>query len=50
VQIRGNGILVDTAQGINILANEIFANKRTGAYLATNKPLMIIKQEKENGY
>jgi len=50
VQIRGNGVLIDTAQGVNILANEIFANKKTGAYLATNKPLMIIKQEKDSIY
>jgi lipopolysaccharide export system protein LptA len=50
VQIQGNGVLIDTAQGINILANEIFANKKTGAYLATKKPLMIIKQEKDSIY
>ena len=50
VQIRGNGVLIDTVQGVNILANEIFANKKTGAYLATNKPLMIIKQEKDSIY
>lgn len=50
VQIRGNGVLIDTAQGVNILANEIFANKKTGAYLATKKPLMIIKQEKDSIY
>ncbi len=48
VQIRGNGILIDTAQGVNILANEIFANKKTGAYLATKNPLMIIKQETDS--
>ncbi len=50
VQIRDNGILIDTAQGINILANEIFANKKTGAYLATRNPLMIIKQESDSIY
>ena len=50
VQIRENGILIDTAQGINILANEIFANKKTGAYLATRNPLMIIRQESDSMY
>lgn len=50
VQIRGNGVLIDTAQGVNILANEIFANKRKAAYMATKKPLMIIKQEKDSIY
>ena len=50
IQIRGNGVLIDTVQGVNILANEIFANKKTEAYLATKKPLMIIKQEKDSIY
>ena len=50
VQIEGRGVLIDTAQGVNILANRIFANKKTSAYLATQKPLMIIKQEKDSIY
>lgn len=48
VQIEGNGVLIDTAQGVNILAHQIFANKKTGAYLATRDPLMIIKQDKDS--
>jgi lipopolysaccharide export system protein LptA len=50
IQIEGRGVLIDTAQGVNILANRIFANKKTSAYLATQKPLMIIKQEKDSLY
>jgi lipopolysaccharide export system protein LptA len=50
IQIDGRGILIDTAQGVNILANRIFANKKSAAYLATQKPLMIIKQEKDSIY
>ncbi len=50
MQIEGNAVLIDTAQGVNILANRIFANKKTGAYLATLKPLMIIRQEKDSIY
>lgn len=49
-QIEGRGILIDTAKGINILADKIFANKRSEAFLATNKPLMIIRQEKDSIY
>ncbi len=49
-QIRGNGVLIDKKQGVSILANEIFSNKKTEAYLATRKPLMIIKQEKDSIY
>jgi len=50
VQIRGRGVLIDTAKKIVILANSIFANKRTEAFLATQKPLMIVKQEKDSIY
>jgi lipopolysaccharide export system protein LptA len=50
VQIEGRGVLVDTAKGINILADRIFANKNSEAFLATNKPLMIVKQEKDSIY
>jgi len=50
VQILGNGVLIDTAQGISILANEIFADRNKEAYLATRKPLMIIKQETDSIY
>lgn len=50
VQIRGRGVLIDTAQKISILADNIFANKKTGAFLATKKPLMIIKQENDSIY
>lgn len=50
VQILGNGVLIDTTQGISILANEIFADRKKAAYLATRKPLMIIKQDKDSIY
>jgi lipopolysaccharide export system protein LptA len=50
VQIEGRAILIDSCQGVNILADRIFANKKTGAYLATRKPLMIIRQEKDSIY
>lgn len=48
VQVEGNAILVDSCQGVIILANQIFANKKTEAYLATKKPVMIIKQDKDS--
>jgi lipopolysaccharide export system protein LptA len=49
-QVDGRGVLIDTAQGINILADRIFANKKTDAFLATKKPLMIIRQDKDSIY
>ncbi|RYZ24412.1 MAG: OstA family protein [Chitinophagaceae bacterium] len=48
VQIEGLAVLIDSCQGVNILADRIFANKKTGAYLATKKPLMIIRQDKDS--
>ena len=50
VHIRGRGVLKDTAKGISILAEEIFVNKNTEAFLATVKPLMIVKQETDSIY
>jgi lipopolysaccharide export system protein LptA len=50
IQIRGRGVLIDTAKGISILANSIFANRKSEAFLATQKPLMIIRQEKDSIY
>jgi lipopolysaccharide assembly outer membrane protein LptD (OstA) len=49
-QVRGNGVLIDKKNGVTILANEIFANKKKEAYLATRKPVMIIKQETDSIY
>ena len=50
VQIEGRGVLIDTSKGISILADRIFANKKSEAFLATNKPLMIVKQEQDSIY
>ncbi len=43
-EYRGNVIYRDTAEGISILANNLKTSKKTSAFLATEKPLMIIKQ------
>lgn len=50
IRIEGRGVLIDTAKGISILAERIFANKKTEAFLATQKPLMIVKQERDSIY
>ncbi len=50
VQMRGNAVLIDMAQGVSVLANEIFINKKTDAFLATRKPLMIVKQDDDSIY
>ncbi len=45
---RGNAVFKDTAQGISILANDLKANKKTNTLLATQRPLMIIKQKEDS--
>ena len=50
IRIEGRGVLIDTAKGISILSEKIFANKKTEAFLATQKPLMIVKQERDSIY
>jgi lipopolysaccharide export system protein LptA len=49
-QITGNAVIVDTAQGTTIIGGVIIANNNTESFLAFNKPLMIVKQEKDSIY
>jgi lipopolysaccharide export system protein LptA len=46
----GNVLIRDTAQGTTILAGTVFRNNDSEAMLATGKPLMIIKQDKDSIY
>jgi len=50
IQMRGRAVMKDTAKGMNVLADEIFINQKTDAFLATKKPLMIIKQDNDSIY
>jgi len=47
-QVEGNGVFIDTAQGISVLANQLFSNRNTGAFLATKKPVLIIRQKNDS--
>ena len=46
--LTGNAVFRDTAEGLSVIANSIVSNRNTGSMIATQKPLMIITQEKEN--
>jgi lipopolysaccharide export system protein LptA len=48
MQIQGNGVMIDTAKGINLLANKIFIDRKRDALLATQKPVMTIKQKNDS--
>jgi lipopolysaccharide export system protein LptA len=47
---RGNAVFRDTAQNLSVIANLMIANKKTNTLLATQRPLMIIKQDKDSLY
>jgi lipopolysaccharide export system protein LptA len=40
----GNAIYIDTTQGIKLLANYMFNNKKKNTFFATQRPLLILKQ------
>jgi lipopolysaccharide export system protein LptA len=49
-QFMGNVVYNDTANGVSILSNQLFANNKKSAVLATEKPLMIIRQRGDSLY
>ncbi|MEQ1676019.1 MAG: OstA-like protein [Chitinophagaceae bacterium] len=49
-QARGNVIIKDSAQGTTIIAGEVYRDNKRDRMLATNKPLMIIKQDNDSIY
>lgn len=50
VQMEGNAIIIDTAGGYSILANQVFLNKKNNSFLATRKPVLILKQKNDSTY
>ena len=49
-KLRGNAVFVDTAQGISVLSNFMLINRNDETFLATQRPLMILKQDKDSIY
>ena len=47
-EARGNVIYRDTAQKITLFANHLNSNRKDNSFLATEKPVMIIKQEDDS--
>lgn len=46
----GNAVYRDTAQGFSVIANSLVADKKNNTLLATQKPLMILKGDKDSIY
>jgi lipopolysaccharide export system protein LptA len=49
-EANGNVQYKDTAQGILLFSNRVFFNKEKKNFLATEKPVMVIVQEKDSIY
>ena len=47
---RGSVVYKDTAQGVVLISNHLFGNREKKSVLATEKPVMIIKQEADSIY
>ncbi len=50
VQLTGNAVVTDTAQGTTVIAGLIVQDRKNERTLATNKPLMIIRQDDDSIY
>ncbi|HVV02972.1 MAG TPA: OstA-like protein [Puia sp.] len=46
----GHAVYRDTTEGVAIIAGRMYSNKKKNFFLATEKPLMILKQEKDSIY
>ncbi|HEV3411862.1 MAG TPA: OstA-like protein [Puia sp.] len=46
----GNADYRDTAQGIRLVADHMINNRKKNTFLATKRPMMIIKQDKDSIY
>ncbi len=49
-QFKKNVIYKDTAQGISILSNSLIVDRKNSKFLATEHPVMVLKQEKDSIY
>lgn len=49
-EASGNVVYRDTAQGVTIFANNLKSNGNQSSFLATQKPIMVIKQDKDSIY
>lgn len=49
-QMEGNAVIIDSAGGYIIIANEVFLNKKNNSFLATRKPVLIIIDKNDSTY
>ncbi|MEO6836988.1 MAG: OstA-like protein [Ginsengibacter sp.] len=49
-QLEGNAVIIDSAGGYTIIANQIFMNKKNNSFLATRKPVLILKGKSDSTF
>jgi len=49
-EASGNVVYKDTAQGVTIFSNNLKSNGEVSSFLATQKPIMVIKQDEDSIY
>jgi len=49
-KFRGNAVLIDSAEGIIVIANYMEVSRNDNSFFATQQPLMILKQESDSIY
>jgi len=47
---RGHAVFNDTVQNLTLISDLMIANKKANTFLATEKPLIILKQDKDSIY
>ena len=47
---RGHAVLIDTAEGMRLLADTMVNSKKRNRFFATGRPLMALKQDKDSIY
>jgi lipopolysaccharide export system protein LptA len=47
---QGHAVFRDTVQNLTLISNLMIANKKTNSFLATQQPLIILKQDKDSIY
>ena len=49
-QLEGDAVIIDSANGFIVSGNQVFINKKNNSFLATRKPVLIIKQKNDSTY
>ncbi|MEO6328731.1 MAG: OstA-like protein, partial [Ginsengibacter sp.] len=49
-ELEGRAVIKDSVNGVIVTANHIYLNNKNSSFLAVNKPVMIIQQEKDSIY